>query len=100
LLDDVQLDTLATEPTQSWRRARQEGLPTMSSAQEQTTAAESDDGSRAALIARLAYEKWQQRGCPPGDDLRDWLDAEREIAAAAPKARPKAAAGANRTKRA
>jgi hypothetical protein len=37
-------------------------------------------GSRAARIARLAYEKWQARGCPAGDDRRDWFDAEKEIA--------------------
>lgn len=37
--------------------------------------------SRAAAIARLAYEKWRARGCPDGDDRRDWFEAEREIAA-------------------
>lgn len=30
-------------------------------------------------IARLAFQKWQQRGCPLGDDLRDWFDAEGEL---------------------
>ena len=46
---------------------------------------------RADLIARRAYERWQARGCPQGDDLRDWLDAEMEITAAPPskaQARP------------
>ena len=37
--------------------------------------------SRAAMIAELAYRKWQSRGCPPGDDRRDWLEAEEEIGA-------------------
>lgn len=32
-------------------------------------------------IARLAYQKWQRRGCPLGDDLRDWFDAEAELIA-------------------
>lgn len=27
-------------------------------------------------IARKAYELWEQRGCPEGRDLENWLDAE------------------------
>jgi Protein of unknown function (DUF2934) len=27
-------------------------------------------------ISRKAYELWEQRGCPEGNDLRNWLDAE------------------------
>lgn len=38
--------------------------------------------NRAEVIARLAYEKWQARGCPIGDDGRDWFEAEQEIIAA------------------
>lgn len=30
-------------------------------------------------VARRAYEKWLSRGCPLGDELRDWLDAEQEL---------------------
>ena len=30
-------------------------------------------------IAARAYEKWCQRGRPPGTDLQDWLEAEREL---------------------
>ena len=30
-------------------------------------------------IAALAYEKWVERGCEHGQDLRDWLDAETEL---------------------
>ena len=36
---------------------------------------------RAATIARIAYEKWQARGCPDGDDRRDWFEAEQEVLA-------------------
>lgn len=25
-----------------------------------------------------AYYRWLSRGCPPGDDLTDWLEAEKE----------------------
>lgn len=42
------------------------------------TAATAGD-HRAAAIARLAYEKWQARGCPDGDDRRDWFEAEQEV---------------------
>ena len=42
------------------------------------------DGDRAVAIARLAYEKWQARGCPMGDDGRDWFEAEKEILGAQP----------------
>ena len=34
---------------------------------------------KAEEVARRAYKKWQERGCPIGDDLRDWLEAEGEL---------------------
>lgn len=30
-------------------------------------------------IARRAYGRYLARGCAPGHDLDDWLDAEREV---------------------
>ena len=30
-------------------------------------------------IAQLAFQKWQKRGCPTGQDQRDWFEAEREL---------------------
>jgi hypothetical protein len=30
-------------------------------------------------VAARAYEKWLARGCPIGDDLRDWFEAEQEL---------------------
>jgi len=30
-------------------------------------------------IARLAFDKWQKRGCPTGDGQRDWFEAEAEL---------------------
>lgn len=30
-------------------------------------------------IARLAYAIWQDRGCPHGGDVEDWLEAERQL---------------------
>jgi Protein of unknown function (DUF2934) len=31
-------------------------------------------------IAKLAYERWQQHGCPDGSSEEDWLAAEEEYA--------------------
>ena len=30
-------------------------------------------------IRQLAYQKWEQAGCPSGDGFDFWLDAERDI---------------------
>jgi hypothetical protein len=30
-------------------------------------------------IALLAYAIWQDRGCPHGSDLEDWLEAEQQL---------------------
>ena len=38
-------------------------------------------------IAALAYQKWLQRGCPPGDEQRDWFEAEKELTATPPRQR-------------
>lgn len=39
----------------------------------------SPGNDQAAAIARRAYDKWLARGCPEGDELRDWYEAEQEI---------------------
>ena len=30
-------------------------------------------------IAALAYELWEQRGCPEGSPEQDWYEAERKV---------------------
>jgi hypothetical protein len=45
-----------------------------------SAAFESVDPRREA-IAEAAYYKAEQRGFAPGNDMQDWLDAERELAA-------------------
>ena len=30
-------------------------------------------------IEMVAYALWQQRGCPEGDGLEDWAEAERRV---------------------
>lgn len=32
-------------------------------------------------IERLAYRYWEERGCPEGQDLANWLDAEQAVRA-------------------
>lgn len=39
-----------------------------------------DQFSEAAIAAR-AFERWQERGCPPNDAERDWFAAQAEILA-------------------
>jgi hypothetical protein len=34
------------------------------------------------LIARRAYDIWMSRGCPAGQELENWLEAERQLAKA------------------
>jgi len=36
-------------------------------------------------VAARAYEIYQERGYTPGDPMQDWLQAERDLAAAKPK---------------
>ena len=35
--------------------------------------------SRVQLVAEVAYFRAEQRGFEPGNDIRDWLDAEAEV---------------------
>ena len=30
-------------------------------------------------IETAAYYKWLERGCPHGDAMKDWLDAEKKL---------------------
>jgi hypothetical protein len=38
------------------------------------------DSTREERIRRRAYEMYLERGGEPGHDLKDWLQAERELA--------------------
>jgi len=40
-----------------------------------------EDLDRHERIAALAYAKAEQRGFEPGNELDDWLEAERELTA-------------------
>jgi hypothetical protein len=42
-----------------------------------------DSPQRRQSIERLAYVKWRANGSPRGSALRDWLEAEKEVDAAA-----------------
>jgi hypothetical protein len=39
----------------------------------------SETANSTSDIAALAYELWQQRGCPEGSSEEDWYEAERKI---------------------
>ena len=43
------------------------------------TTADQSTAERRAEIARRAYELYLERGCVAGEDLDDWLKAEREV---------------------
>jgi hypothetical protein len=56
-----------------------------------------------SLVAEAAYYRAEQRGFTPGNEMADWLDAEREIETAmtpkqAAKKAKKPAAGAKKKK--
>ena len=42
----------------------------------------------AHAIRRRAHQRWLDRGCPAGSAEQDWLEAERELSAAAQAAAP------------
>ena len=52
----------------------------------------SPTAARASLterdIARRAYDLYLARGCEPGHDVEDWLQAERDLRAAVRSAKP------------
>ncbi|HEV8540098.1 MAG TPA: DUF2934 domain-containing protein, partial [Nitrospiraceae bacterium] len=40
---------------------------------------EPDEAEFKARVARKAYELFERRGCAPGHDLEDWVQAERLV---------------------
>lgn len=47
----------------------------------QGSTGERDETHLYGRIAQKAHELWQQRGCCHGQDLDDWLEAERLVKA-------------------
>ena len=39
-------------------------------------------------IRQLAYQKWEESGCPSGDGFDYWVEAEREVMARLPNSGP------------
>ena len=52
-----------------------------------SVASQSNPGLPRDKVAARAYEKWCHRGRSHGSDHRDWIDAERELAAELAKAK-------------
>jgi hypothetical protein len=48
-------------------------------ASEPRTSAPSKTTIAHDAIAQLAFQKWQKRGCPTGQDQQDWFEAERAL---------------------
>ena len=44
-------------------------------------------------IRHLAYQKWEESGCPSGDGFDFWVEAEREVMARMPSSEPARAEG-------
>ena len=66
-------------------RARAKGNATTSAAESATTAPSSPVTVQVSDIARRAYDLYQARGCQPGHDVDDWVQAERELRAPRPR---------------
>jgi Protein of unknown function (DUF2934) len=52
-----------------------------STAEDSSSSRQPSPASTTEHIQRLAYELWQQRGCPEGSATEDWLEAERQLSA-------------------
>src|SRR5262245_52949131 len=50
-------------------------------AQAMTGTTQAASHAPADRIAKRAYEKWLKRGCTHGNDIQDWIEAEKEIIA-------------------
>ena len=52
------------------------------------TPADPSPSDVSGLIALRAYQIWQQAGCPDGQDVQNWLQAECEICSTPPRVAP------------
>jgi len=74
---------MASRPRKAAPRSRRVSEPKLNGEQAESLAAvtlptPTDDDVRVA-----AYHKWVAAGSPPGDDMRFWFEAERELRATA-----------------
>jgi hypothetical protein len=60
-------------------------LESASTESKDTAPAPSEDAGRFERVRQRAYELYLRRGDAPGDDVADWLEAEREIDAEGPR---------------
>jgi hypothetical protein len=61
------------------RRTLPIGLKKIGTDQPNPTQQNVSTALREDLIAALAYQLWQDRGCPFGSDKEDWFRAEQEL---------------------
>lgn len=80
---------MARRMTKSTRRTDEAGLRPLNGTAQPVRSLEHDPAASAASgslppeirsrIEALAYEIYLRRGCRPGDDVKDWLEAEQMI---------------------
>lgn len=71
------MSRLATSPTRSTSRPSDTAARRAAPASGTTATAAGTTAHDA--VARVAFQRWQRRGCPIGDDQRDWFEAENEL---------------------
>jgi hypothetical protein len=70
------MSRLATSPTKSTSRPSDTARR---AAPASGTAATAAGSITHDAVARVAFQKWQKRGCAIGEDQRDWFEAENEL---------------------
>jgi hypothetical protein len=77
---DVQSGRTATAPTKvgSFKVAVEPKNPAYGS---KPNKSKTDKGLTHERIAKRAWEIWQKRGCRPGEDERNWIEAETQLRA-------------------
>ena len=66
-------------------RARAKGNATTSAAESAPKRPSPPMTVQVSDIARRAYDLYQARGCQPGHDVDDWMQAERDLRAPRPR---------------
>jgi len=65
--------------TEAKEKSRTDAPVSNRTASEPRTSSASNAEVTREAISQLAFQKWQKRGCPTGQDQRDWFEAEREL---------------------
>jgi len=72
-------DVAMPEPTRPSPSPPARQAPPRPSAPRVVAAPSARGTDEVAEVAARAYAKWLARGCPIGDDKRDWFEAQEEV---------------------